>query len=312
MRKLQATLARVSRACMEAEIDAFAQRARDGPDRPVRLLISSGFAPSEISALARPTRWPYGRANPQRRASASILVRDGQRDASRRGGRRRRRRPPRRSARRGRRRSARAPGAAAAGTQPAARAWLARRDRARRRRACSPAPGRLDQLADALGVRRAARSRAGRASRSSGERSRARISGSVTVPSSRSVPRRLPVRSRGPGDVEHVVEQLEGEADGVAERPERAGRRRTSAPSSQAAREQPRGLQLAALEVALERDVGAPGVGALHQLAAGERRRRRARARAAASTAPLRASSAKALENSRSPVAVAASRPAAA
>ena len=49
-----------------------------------------------------------------------------------------------------------------------------------------------------LGLLRACAPRAGRATASAGSRSRARISGSVTVPSSRSVPRCLPVRSAGP------------------------------------------------------------------------------------------------------------------
>ena len=117
---------------------------------------------------------------------------------------------------------------------------------------------------------------------SSRERSRARISGSVTVPSSRSVPRRLPVRCLRPGDVEHVVEQLEARARRRGRTGRAAGPPPTSAPELARRGEQACGLQLAALEIALARDVGAPGVGALHQLAAGERRGRRRERRAAA------------------------------
>ena len=101
---------------------------------------------------------------------------------------------------------------------PPARPW-------RRSRRTPPRP--------APGVRTPRRSSAA----SSGSRSRARISGSVTVPSSRSVPRCLPVRSAGPGDVEHVVEQLEREPDAAAEVAERLGLRRR--PRARRARTRP-------------------------------------------------------------------------
>src|SRR5207253_2146321 len=76
-------------------------------------------------------------------------------------------------------------------------------------------------------------------------------------------------------DVEHVVEQLEREAD-----PPSVGRQRVDRGGPAAALAEPAGsleqtrrLQLAALEVALDRDVGVPRVLALQQLAASERRR---------------------------------------
>ena len=68
------------------------------------------------------------------------------------------------------------------------------------------------------------------------------MKGSVTVPSSRSVPRCLPVRDGRAGDVEDVVEELEGEADpapearrgvGVA-RPASSAPRRHAASNSRA------------------------------------------------------------------------------
>ena len=139
------------------------------------------------------------------------------------------------------------------------------------------------------------------------------ISGSVTVPSSRSVPRGLPVRSVGPGHVEHVVEDLERQADPGAELAERVGALgpRRAEQRAQPARglEQPRRLQLAALEVAVARHV-APTT---RRRAASARRARATRTRATAPRPPRArrptTSSANARENSRSPVAVAASRP---
>ena len=83
------------------------------------------------------------------------------------------------------------------------------------------------------------------------------------------------VDDRNMATVEHVVEQLEGEPDGVAERARAAGPPPTSAPSSQAAANRRAVFSSQRLQVALERDVRAPRVGALHQLAAGERRRGR-------------------------------------
>ena len=81
----------------------------------------------------------------------------------------------------------------------------------------------------------------------------------------------------GPGDVQHVVQHLERHAEALAEParvpPASSGRPPNIAPSRQAASNRLRGLQPAALEVALGRHVLAPGVGALHQLPARERRR---------------------------------------
>ncbi len=125
------------------------------------------------------------------------------------------------------------------------------------------------------------------------------------MPSSRSVPRCFPVRSAGPGDVEHVVEDLEGQADPPPERAEvelrLAGLER---PERARGLEQPRGLQLAAQQVALERDRGVPGVGALQQLAARERRARVAE-HADRLGSPGSVSAANARAKSRSPVAIA-------
>ena len=190
--------------------------------------------------------------------------------------------------------------------------------RRRPARAPAPAPPRARRSRRSARTARAASSgvahrRAGRAPRSHGSRSRARISGSVTVPSSRSAPRGLPVRSGGPGDVEHVVEQLEGEPDPLAERAERgavaaartarpARRRPGTAPPSSAG--SARGSARRDDRVARRRR-------------AASARRPPARSSPARGSAPPRpsrrpASSANARENSRSPVAVAASRPPAA
>ena len=78
-------------------------------------------------------------------------------------------------------------------------------------------------------------------------------------------------------DVEDVVEQLEREPDPASERAERRRTRRAGgvALAELAGNlEQARGLQLAALEVALDGDVGAPRILALQQLAARQRGRR--------------------------------------
>ena len=115
-----------------------------------------------------------------------------------------------------------------------------------------------------------------------------------------------------PGDVEHVVEQLEGEPDAAAE----VARARPPSPAAlqraEPARrlEQPRGLEVAAAQVALARDVDVPGVLALQQLALGQRRGRVGQHADLVRRARWRASSANARENSRSPVAVAIARPA--
>ena len=108
--------------------------------------------------------------------------------------------------------------------------------------------------------------------RRSGSRSRARMSGSVTVPSSRSVPRGLPVRSGGP-------ETSRTSSRSWNARPMRRpnARRPCSVPSgpvlgAELARrlEERRRLQLAAMQVALDAHLGVPGVLALEQLALGE------------------------------------------
>ena len=80
-------------------------------------------------------------------------------------------------------------------------------------------------------------------------------------------------RPRGrAGHVEDVVEELEGQADAAAEGAEGAGVA-AGLERAEAARrlEQARRLELAAREVALDRHRGVPGVGALAQLALGER-----------------------------------------
>ena len=114
-------------------------------------------------------------------------------------------------------------------------------------------------------------------------------------------------------DVEHVVEQLEGEPDPAPERAERLGVAAALQRAQRARRlEQPGGLEVAAAQVALARDVRRstrPRAAAARPRPA---RRRRRTARAPRSGRPSAASSANARENSRSPVAVAMSRPAAA
>src|SRR5205823_1251473 len=78
-----------------------------------------------------------------------------------------------------------------------------------------------------------------------------------------------------PGDVENVVEQLEGQADAPAEGAQ-LRRRPAALQRAQLAGglEEPRGLELAAAQVALDADVRAPGVLALEQLAGRQGRRR--------------------------------------
>ena len=103
------------------------------------------------------------------------------------------------------------------------------------------------------------------------------MNGSVTVPSSRSVPRRLAGALDRAGHVEHVVEHLEGQADAPGERAERVGERARACDGHERSEpagglEQRRGLQLAAPQVALDRDVRGVGVLALQQLALGQRR----------------------------------------
>ena len=122
------------------------------------------------------------------------------------------------------------------------------------------------------------RARAARADSRPGSRRRARISGSVTVPSSRSVPRALPGPLGRAGHVEHVVEQLEGEpdlpAEGGAAPPHRA--LPGQAPDAAGGFEETRGLQRAAPQVALLTERGVVGVPALRELPERQRDRRRA------------------------------------
>ena len=71
-----------------------------------------------------------------------------------------------------------------------------------------------------------------------------------------------------PGDVEHVVEQLERQPDAAAEVAERVGLAAALERAEPARRlEQPRGLQVAAVQVAVARHVDVPRVLALQQLA---------------------------------------------
>ena len=114
----------------------------------------------------------------------------------------------------------------------------------------------------------------------------------------------------GPADVEDVVEELEREADQPAEAAER-GRPPRLALAQRARRlEQPRGLQLAAVQVALLGDPACPT-----RPRAGAARPRPARRTARDSTrtssaSPLAASSENARAKRWSPVTIAASRPA--
>ena len=103
------------------------------------------------------------------------------------------------------------------------------------------------------------------------------MKGSVTVPSSRSVPRALPVRSGGPEHVEHVVEHLEGEPDAPRERAERVGERTRAAlrrerTQAAAASNSARVFSSQRSQVALDAHIRRVGVLALQHLAAGERR----------------------------------------
>ena len=214
------------------------------------------------------------------------------------------------SARRLRRRPARAP-CAGAPAAPAGSPSRRRPARARVLRATSSAPvAAIRSQTSSAQRRRCVIARRSTAA-SSPSRARARISGSVTVPSSRSAPRGLPVRSGGPRMSRTSSSIWNATPIRSPNAPSDLG---TGSPRQRAelARraEQDRGLQPAALEIALDGDVARPRVVALHQLAGGE-----LRARAREDAGPRRpsraaASSANARENSRSPVAV-ARRPAA-
>ena len=115
----------------------------------------------------------------------------------------------------------------------------------------------------------------------------------------------------GPGDVEHVVEQLEGEPDARGRTPPSSATRAPAAPARRARTPPRTGARSSARSAAgsaRRSIVGVPRVRALQQLARGRAPSRRARATRTASARPSAASSAKARENSRSPVAVAMSR----
>ena len=104
-----------------------------------------------------------------------------------------------------------------------------------------------------------------------GSDSAARISGRVTVPSSRSVPRALPVRSGGPATSSTSSRSWKARPISAPKAPSASASR----PRRQAHSKRARGLQPAALQVALLGDRGVVGVLALGQLAAGERDRGR-------------------------------------
>ena len=170
-----------------------------------------------------------------------------------------------------------------------------------------PAPGRRSRRSG----RRAPRPRRRRGARRStsrepGSPSAARISGRVTVPSSRSVPRALPVRSGGPATSRTSSSSWKARPISA---PKRAAAPRSSRPDQAGALEQRRGLQPAALEVALLGDRGVEGVVALGELAAGERDRGVGEQLDRARVAVPRRAAAKAREKSRSPAATARSRP---
>ena len=127
------------------------------------------------------------------------------------------------------------------------------------------------------------------------------------------MPRCLPVRSAGPGDVEHVVEQLERQPDARAE----LAQQRDVAAAGQRAQlaggpEQPRGLQIAAPQVALARASAAFQASSRCSSSPWTSADDASESTRTGSAAPPPASSANARENSRSPVAVAIARPAAA
>ena len=138
-------------------------------------------------------------------------------------------------------------------------------------------PGRRDPVAGRLGRRAASSSRRSSVA-SEGSRSRARISGRVTVPSRRSVPRALPVRSGGP--VTSSTSSSSWKASPISRPKVRSARARVRAGLQAAdqagALEEPGGLQPAPVQVALGRDRDVERVAALGELAEGEAPPRRA------------------------------------
>ena len=246
---------RVWRRCPECEWSC-AGRPRRARDRRLR-------------RAARPRRPRAGR-----RAAGARALEHGRhgrclrRCPGRRPDRRRRLRlSPALSCSAGRRR--RRPGRAAAAVR--ARSWLpssrrfaeatisSARDRTWSR---APVAAIRSQSASAAAASRPCRSIA----RMPGSVAAASISGSVTVPSSRSVPRALPVRSGGP-----VTSSTSSSSWKARPTSAPKARRCSLVAAEQAgALEQLRRLQPAALQVALLGDAEVEGVVALRQLAAGE------------------------------------------
>ena len=245
-----------------------AARSASGPARAST--ASARSTPSTSSSTSAPTSWPTScrrwstptwptwpslRRRPRRRPDQRRRLRASTARLSCSAGRRRRR-----------------PGRAAAAVRASKPAPSSRRlavatiSRARARTLSSaPVAAIRSQSASAAAASRPCRSTA----RIPGSAAAASISGSVTVPSSRSVPRALPVRSGGPATSRTSSSSWKA--------------RPTSAPKSRSALvvvaeqagalEQRRRLQPAALEVALLGDRQVEGVLALGQLAAGERHR---------------------------------------
>ena len=162
------------------------------------------------------------------------------------------------SARRRRRRRARGAARWRSGSAGSRIAWPRRRARgalARGDRERAVAAIRSQTSSGAAPAPSAARDCAGRARPASGPRSRARISGSVTVPSSRSVPRGLPVRSGGP-ETSRTSSRIWKATPICSPNAPSASASAAALERAELARgpEQDRGLQPAALEVALDAD----------------------------------------------------------
>ena len=166
-----------------------------------------------------------------------------------------------------------APRAGAPGSSSRARSSPRPRSRAPARRASSSAPVAAMRSHSSSAARRRA-SRAGRARARSGSRSRARMKrqrdGAVEQVGAAVL--------AGPlgraADVEHVVEQLEGEPDAAPERAERRRASRVAALRARRAGRRPRtGARSSArsAQVALDADAGVPGVRALAAARRGER-----------------------------------------
>ena len=167
-----------------------------------------------------------------------------------------------------------APGAGAARARAPARSSSARLASSTRRRA----PARTSSRTPVAAIRSqtasapAASSERRSSSASESSRSRARINGRVTVPSSRSVPRALPVRSGGP--VTSSTSSRSWKARPISRPKVSQGAcllaRLPGLGDQAGALEQASRLQLAAPQVALRRDREVEGVAALRELAEGE------------------------------------------